>query len=306
MMMIWSLFKDETALPYIQTYLSFLHHARREESGRLHNFMSYDRRWLDEDGGDDCQGRGLWALGHLLSNSPNESVRRLAEELFHSVMHGSRNMTSMRAWAFSVLGLHYYLEYDDQDEEVRSRLSALAGQIDDGFRDSEAGAWPWCEDIVTYDNARIPQALIIAGFRLGREELIERGIRVLEWLLRVQTSERGHLSVIGNEGWLRRGEEKADFDQQPLEAAALIGACKAGHHATDDGRWLVEMRRCFEWFLGSNDVDCPVVDFKTHGCHDALTPDGVNGNQGAESVLSWLLSLLIMHEMQTGEAPDIG
>jgi hypothetical protein len=306
MMMIWSLFKDEAVLPYIQTYLSFLHHAQGEKSGRLHNFMSYERRWLDEEGGDDCQGRVLWALGHLLSKSPSESTRRLAEELFRVMMRGLPKMNSMRGWAFSMLGLHYYLGFYGQDEEASSSLSTLASQIDDAFRVAETDSWPWYEDIVTYDNARVPQALIIAGFRLRREDLIERGIRILEWLLRIQTSEKGHLSVVGNKGWLRRGGEKADFDQQPLEAAALIGACKAAHRATGDVRWLVEMRRCFEWYLGRNDVGCSLIDFKTYGCYDALTPGGVNGNQGAESVISWLLSLLIMHEMQTGEAPDIG
>jgi hypothetical protein len=185
-------------------------------------------------------------------------------------------------------------------------MNDLATRLDAAFAGNSTPDWPWFEDIVTYDNGRMPQALVIAGYDLGDDRLIMRGLRVLQWLLDVQTSERGYLSVIGNDGWFRRGGEKARFDQQPIEAAALVGACKAAYRATGDTRWLAEMRRCFDWFLGRNDLDRPLVNFKTRGCFDGLQPDRVNANQGAESLLSWLHSLLIMHEMQTGEAPDLG
>ncbi|MCH7813613.1 MAG: glycosyl transferase family 1, partial [Planctomycetes bacterium] len=128
---------------------------------------------------------------------------------------------------------------------------------------------------------------------------------VLGWLLEVQTAEAGHLSLIGNDGWLHRGGDRPQYDQQPLEPAALIGACQAAFRATGDAHWLVEMRRCFEWYLGRNDCGLALVDFKTRGCYDGITPEGVNGNQGAESVLSWLLSLLMMYEMQTDDAPEV-
>ena len=127
---------------------------------------------------------------------------------------------------------------------------------------------------------------------------------MLSWLLDVQTADNGHLSVIGNDGWLRRGGRRAPYDQQPLEAAALIEACKAAHRATGKDRWLIEMRRCFAWYLGQNDAGVSLIEFKSHGCHDGLMRDGVNQNFGAESCLSWMLSLLTMHQMQPGEAPD--
>ncbi|MCP4246919.1 MAG: glycosyltransferase [bacterium] len=303
--MIWSLFQDERVLAPMHVYLSYLHDAQLPESRRFRNFMSYDRRWLETDGSDDCQGRVLWALGYVLSHAPNDSTRRLATELFRSAMPGLEKLCWPRSWAFGILGAHYYLRQFENDAAVRDQMARLADRLEDLFAERAGADWPWPEDPVTYDNGRLPQALIIAGVVLGRRELVDRGIAVLGWLLEVQTAEAGHLSIIGNDGWLHRGGDRPQYDQQPVEPAALIGACKAAYRATGDEHWRVEMRRCFEWYLGRNDCAQALVDFKTRGCYDGIAPDGLNGNQGAESVLSWLLSLLIMHEMQNGDAPEV-
>ncbi len=303
--MTWSLFQDQRVLPYLRTYLSFLHFAQVPETGRFKNFMSYDRRWLEEDGSDDSQGRAIWALGYLVLHAPNESKQRLATDLLRTSIPALKTLQHPRSWASGILGLHYYLRAFPDDAAVRDHKAALAQRLNDHFVEHESEDWPWFEDSVTYDNGRLPQALIIAGLQLGRQEMTERGLRLLQWLLDAQTAEDGHLSVIGNDGWLRHGNDRPRFDQQALEPAALIGACKAAYRASGDTRWLSEMRRCFEWYVGRNDLGLAMVDFKTRGCYDGLTPSGVNENQGAESVLCWLLSLLIMHEMQTGDAPEV-
>ncbi len=304
--MLWSLFQDESAFPYMNTYLSFLHYARPAGGGRFRNFMSYDRRWCDQDGSDDCQGRVLWALGHLAAHSPSDSTKRLATELFGTGMPAIHTLSHPRSWALAVLGLHYFLRALPERDDARDHLTTLSERLSQRSAEHECEEWPWFDDLVTYDNGRIPQAMIIAGYMLGDQSLIRRGLRSLEWLLKIQTSDSGNLSLIGNSGWLRRGSNKPNFDQQPLEPAALIGACKAAFRASGDSRWLVEMRRCFEWYLGRNDLGISLIDFKSRGCYDGLHTDSVNLNQGAESVVSWLLSLLTMHEMQTGDAPDIG
>jgi hypothetical protein len=304
--MAWSLFQDERVLPRLHTYLSFLHFAHDPQTGRFRNFMSYDRRWLEEDGGDDAQGRAIWALGYLISHAPNDSTRRLATDLFRSAVSSLPTLRWPRSWALSILGLHYYLRQSGEDAEVCAHKARLADQLDAAFEQHAADDWPWLDDTVTYDNGRLPQALIMAGLQLDRRELVDRGLSVLQWLFDVQTAREGHLSLIGNKGWLTKTGERAQFDQQALEPAALIGACKAAYRASGEGRWLVEMRRCFEWYIGRNDLGLSMVDFKSRGCHDGLEASGVNENQGAESVLSWLLSLLIMHEMQTGDAPEVG
>ncbi len=304
--MAWTIFQEPSVLPYLRTYLSFLHFAQVPETGRFRNFMSYDRRWLEDEGSEDCQGRALWALGYLVSHAPNESAQCLAADLFRSSTGALDSLEHVRSWAFAILGLHYYLREFPDDGAVRRRAAELADRLDNIFTENEADDWPWFESLVSYDNGRVPQALIIAGHVLARPELQERGQRVLQWLCDVQTAPEGHLSVIGNKGWLQRGQEPAQFDQQPIEPAALIGACKAAYRVSGDGRWLAEMRRCFEWYIGRNDQGLTMIDFKSRGCYDGLEAGSVNQNQGAESTLSWLLSLLTMHEMQTGEAPEVG
>ncbi|MFQ5502897.1 MAG: glycosyltransferase [Phycisphaerae bacterium] len=304
--MVWSLFQDESVLPLMRTYLAYLHYGQVSDTGRFRNFMSYDRRWLEDDGSDDCQGRILWALGHLIAHAPEPASMQLAENLFRRLHPTFQADRPLRTRAFAILGLHYYLRVHGEDTDAHGLLVDLAGQVDADIAGAESPDWPWSEEIVTYDNARIPQALIITGYVLKKPEMVDRGLRVLRWLLDIQTSPNGHISFIGNDGWHRRGVEKPTYDQQSVEAAALIGACKAAYRASGDASWLVEMRRCFEWFLGRNDLGLTMIDFKTGGCFDGLTPTGVNRNQGAESLLAWLLSLLIMHEMQTGDVPGVG
>jgi len=302
----WSLYKDERVLPLLRTYLSFIHYAQPSAGGRFRNFLSYDRRWLDDGGGDDCQGRVIWSLGHLISHAPDDSIRSLAESLFRRAVTSIRTLTYPRAWALSILGLHYYLRTHPDDAKVRTHLATLAGKLNQAFVDHETDEWPWFEDVLTYNNGRLPQALIIAGFGLDNEAMIARGIRVLDWLLEIQKSPNGRLSVIGCKGWHHRGGERAKCDQQPLEPAALIGACKAAHRVTDNRKWLAEKRRCFEWYLGYNDEGLALLNFKTRGCHDGLEHGAVNSNQGAEALVSWLLSLLTMHELQSGDQDDLG
>ncbi len=304
--MAWTLFQEDEVLPYLRTYLSFLHHAQIAETGRFRNFMSYDRRWLEEDGSDDCQGRAIWALGYLIAHAPTDALQSLACDLFRAAVPATESLQWPRAWALSILGLHYYLREFPDDQSVCRRQTKLAEQLNGVFAEHGADEWPWFEDTVTYDNARPAQALIVAGMGLDRSDWVDRGVSVLRWLLEAQTSPEGHLSIIGNKGWMRRDGNRAQFDQQPLEAAALIGACKAAYRTNNDKRWLIEMRRCFEWYIGRNDLGASMVDFKSRGCFDGLKPSGVNHNQGAESLLSWLLSLLTMHEMQTGDAPEVG
>ena len=302
--MVWSHLQDERVLAPLQTYLAFLNHARPAGGGRFRNLLTYDRCWLEMNWSDDCQGRVQWALGYLIAHAPNKSMRLLAEDLFRSSLGNFECISSPRAWAFAVLGLYYYLREYSDDQAARAVMKTLAKRMETAFQEYETADWPWCENLVTYDNARMPQALILAGLALNDESLTQRGLRVLNWLLDVQTADDGHLSVIGSDGWLPRGGRRAPYDQQPLEAAALIEACKAAYRATGEERWLVEMRRCFAWYLGKNDNGVSLIDFKSRGCHDGLVCSGVNQNFGAESCVSWLLSLLTMYEMQPGDAPD--
>ena len=293
----YSLRKDKTILPILKKYLAFLHFAFNPENARFRNFLSYDRRWLEDGGSEDSHARAIWALGIAVKYAPNDGIRNMAMRLFHDGLIRLETFGSPRSWAFSVVGLDAYLNKYGGDSQVRRLRTELAEKLFHIFKDNCREEWPWCEDTVTYANAKIPHAMVLAGQWIPDPEMFETGTRILEWLLQIQTAEDGHLSVIGNSGWYERGGEKANFDQQPIEAMSLIDACIDVYVATGDIKWFQEAQRCLGWFLGRNDLNVSLYDFETGGCCDGLQPDGVNENQGAESTISWLISLLKMYQV---------
>jgi len=285
-------------------YLSFLDHALSESNGFFRNFMGYDRRWLEEQGSEDSHGRAIWGLGMAVALSHSENITAVALNLFEKALQTIAELTSPRAVAFALVGIHAYLRKFSGDSEVRRLRASLAGKLLHLYQSNAADDWPWIEDIVTYANGKIPQALLLSGQWLQRGDMIAAGLRSLDWLARIQTDPKGHFVPIGNRGWHPRGGDKARFDQQPIEAQSMIDACIEAYYATQDRRWVDEARRCFEWFLGRNDLNVPLYDYATGGCRDGLTADGPNLNQGAESTLAWLLSLLSFHYLMEMEADE--
>ncbi|RKY71098.1 MAG: glycosyl transferase family 1 [Candidatus Latescibacterota bacterium] len=297
----WRLFKEEEVVPLLKIYLSFLRYALDEETGRMHNFLSFDRRWSDEEGSEDCHGRSIWALGSVVAHPPDEAILGFATSLFNMALPACEGFKYPRGWAYSVLGILSYLRRFGGDRDAKETCIGLAERLLDMFKRNSSEGWPWCEEVLTYANARLPQALIGVGRTFGIEGMLEQGLRSLKWLLELQTAEGGHISVIGNKGWFPKGGEKARFDQQPIELAGLADACYEAYLATGERRWLGEIARCFDWFLGRNDLHEALYDFRTGGCKDGLRPAGANQNQGAESTLSWLMVLLRMHEIAKEE-----
>ncbi|NLA27871.1 MAG: glycosyltransferase, partial [Firmicutes bacterium] len=294
--MNWRLFKDESILPLFRTYLSFLLHAYNREKERMRNLLSYQRRWLEDVGSEDSQGRTIWALGYTIAYPPDENILGLVTPLFKQCLTPLASFTSPRAWAFAITGIIYYLKRFGGDPEARKLLYKLSGRLYRQLTEYASEDWVWIEEIVTYDNARIPQALIAAGSYLQEEGILQAGLCVLNWLMSIQTDpDGGQLSLVGNDGWYSRGAEKARFDQQPLDAAALVDACAQAYLATGEPRWQIAMDWSFNWFFGNNDVRQPLYDFSSGGCFDGLMPGGVNLNQGGESTLSLLMSLHRMH-----------
>lgn len=294
--MNWRLFKDESINQLLKTYLSFLYHAFNEKRGRMRNFMSFDRRWLEEVGSEDSHGRVLWAIGYTIAHPPSEELLGLATRLFKDLVEAPLKFTSPRAWAFAVIGANYYLRRFGGDTRVRQIMLELSEKLMQLFAKNAADDWYWFENILAYDNARVSQALLVAGNYLEQEEMFETGLKSLQWLIEIQTNpEGGQLSIIGNDGWYKRGGEKARFDQQPVDATALVDACYQAFVLTGDDSWLGKMEWAFNWFFGSNDVHQPLYDFSDGGCYDGLQPGGINQNQGAESVVSMLLALQRVH-----------
>ncbi len=280
------------------TFAAFLHHAFDGRNKRFHNHLSFDRRWLDEQGSEDCQGRALWALGVSVGRSPFRSFQMIAGQLFAQALPSLPSFTSPRAWAFGLIGINEYLRRLSGDSMVNQTRETLTCRLMERYEASAHPDWQWFEKELSYDNARLAQALIVSGQATGQTVVLERGLQALRWLTELQTSENGHFRPVGSNGFYRRGGVRAHFDQQPVEAQASVSACLDAYWATSDTWWYEQAQRAFDWFIGWNDLRLDLYSPETGGCHDGLHVDRVNGNEGAESTLAFLLSLVEMRLAQ--------
>ncbi len=288
---------DETLLYSLSNrYLSFLQYAFNEETGRFHNFMTYSRQWTEEQGSEDSHGRALWGLGMAVAYLEDQGQLAMITTLLDKAIKPFENAGDSRALAFALVGIHAYLRRFSGDSEVKRIREVMAKEIFRRFRKYATEDWPWLEDKLTYAGGKLPHALLLSGQWMQRGDMVDMGLNTLEWLIKIQT-ENGHFVPVGNNGWYERNGIKARFDQQPMEAHAMIEASVEAFNVTRDRKWIDTARLCFNWFLGQNDLNTPLYDPKTGGCRDGLTADGVNQNEGAESTLAWLLSLIAMHKL---------
>ncbi|MGD1095938.1 MAG: glycosyltransferase family 4 protein [Bryobacteraceae bacterium] len=280
------------------TCAAFLHHAFDSQTKRFHNHMSFDRRWLDVQSSEDCQGRALWALGVGVGRSPHRCFQMMAGQLFAQALPALADFTSPRAWAFGLIGIHEYLRRLSGDSLVNQTRDTLTCRLMDQFARNRKPDWCWFEDELSYDNAKLAHALILSGHATGRSDVFEQGLHALRWLNEIQISEKGHFRPIGSNGFYRRGGPRANFDQQPIEAQAMVSACLEAYRTTSDPWWYEQAQRAFDWFIGWNDLGLELYSPESGGCGDGLHVDRVNGNQGAESTLAFLLSLTEMRLAQ--------
>jgi glycosyltransferase involved in cell wall biosynthesis len=272
------------------TFAAFVEHAWNPDTGRFRNFMSFDRRWLEAEGSEDSHGRTLWALGACALSDADALRRRWASRLFERAMGTSLGFKSPRAWAFALLGLNDYCHVNPDDRRGCDLRMQLAEKLMDlQKRVSNIGRC-WFEEGLSYENARLSQALIVTGLATGTDRYTQAGLDTLRWLMTQQTGEKGQFRAIGTEGFFDVGQPPKQFDQQPVEATATVSACLAAYVATTDTSWFEAARRAFGWFTGDNDHGVSLVDPETGSCRDGLHSDRPNENRGAESVLCYLLS----------------
>jgi glycosyltransferase involved in cell wall biosynthesis len=280
-------------------YLSFLWLALEPSTKRFRNCLSYERQWQETEGSEDSHGRALWGLGTVLGKSKNAGWRGAAGRMFELALPPAIEFRSPRACAFTLLGLQEYLESFPGDRAALSASDVLANRLLAAYRSNRSDEWKWFENELAYSNARLPQALIRAGVRAANEEMVSAGLEALDWLVTIQRCDvKGHFVPIGSHGFYSKTSEKARFDQQPVEACALVSACLQAHRATGKNHWRKEAWFAFNWFLGDNDLQIALYDPATGGCRDGLHPDRANENQGAESTLSFLMALLEMRQLE--------
>lgn len=280
------------SLDLASRYLAFLGFAFNAENGQFRNFMDYQRNWLEKKGSDDSQGRTLWALGTVLNHSNALVLKGLAGWLFEQALPAILLTTSPRAWAFTLIGIDEYLQKFAGDSRVSHVQIELAERLLTLYQNNRTDEWRWYEKSLSYCNAALPHALLTCGKSIPNEAMTTAGLESLNWLADLQRSSEGHFVPIGSNGFYQHGGERARFDQQPVEPQAMISACLEAFRITGDKFWNREARRAFEWFLGRNDLNLSVYDPTTGGCRDGLHPDRPNENQGAESTLAFLQSLL--------------
>ena len=296
----YNLNRNDTSLINLSSiYLSFLDSAFDPQTGRFRNFMSYERQWLEAIGSADSHGRALWALGMVAGWGQNSGQVALATRLFHDALPALEGFSDSRPISFPILGIEAYLRRNEDDRQVLSLLESLGNRLQERFRNFATKDWQWHEAELTYDNGRLPEALMACGRVTGNKDMVALGIDVLSWLRDIQVDpSNGWFAPVGNHGWFPKSGDKAQYDQQPLEAAAMSDASIEAYECTQREEWIELASTCFNWYLGQNDQQRQLYDYANGGCRDGLTAHGVNENQGAESTLSYLCSLLAIYNLR--------
>jgi uncharacterized protein YyaL (SSP411 family) len=278
------------ALRLAENYLGFLHYAQLP-SGQFHNFMRYDRSWIDSVGSEDSFGRALWALGTASAALAGKGSGVLAREMFLKAVPWVVRLKSPRSWAFSLIGIGKYLKVFNLELPVKKAAATVAQKLVAAYRREVTPKWRWFEDRLTYSNAILPAALFEAYGHLNEPEMLAVAEESLSFLTGVLWQDN-YFKLVGCHGWYVRGKKRALWDEQPEDASCLVLAYSQAYHVTGDFGYLNYAEAAMDWFYGRNANGLSLYDPATGGCHDGLTPKGVNGNQGAESVLAYLLSRL--------------
>ncbi len=300
---------DPQLVQLATTYAAFMQDAWNEDAGRFRNFMSYDRRWLEDEGSEDSNGRALWALGCAAAQAPTRALRDWALELYGRSASIADGFQWDRALAFAALGASEIHEIKACRPQALALLERVGDHLTRSLEQHARENWHWFEPTLSYDNARLPEALIRCGMLLERAEMLDRGVATLDWLMGMQTSSKGVFRPVGNDSFGRSYSSPLPFDQQPVDVHATVDACVAAYRATGDERWMNSALSAYGWFFGDNDSGIPLATREDGGCFDGLMPTGVNRNQGAESILalqlaSVTISGLSLHHRPVKEALD--
>jgi glycosyltransferase involved in cell wall biosynthesis len=293
-LMAYKQMKHPLALELSPIYLSYIHYMQNDD-GTFRNFLSFRRDFLDEQGSEDSFGRAIWALGYLLGNAPNDAYFQSGKEIFFDAAPNFEKLQSIRSIANTIIGMCYYLQSSPHDEGMIERLRTMTFKLVNQYKQQRTDNWHWFEELLAYDNAMLPLALLHAAGILNDETVENVAMESMQFLSSV-TLKDGCLSLVGNENWFVKNSTPSKFAQQPLDALAMALMYRQAFHLTKDKENLNNLYTSFMWFLGENDMRISLYDFETKGCCDGLESTGVNRNQGAESTLAYLITHLTVLE----------
>jgi len=290
------LFQKERALPYCLRFLSFMNFMQ-QPSGWFRNTLSFNRSFEDSGGSQDCFGRSVWACGKTVNSWLQLNHRLNAEKMLEKAFPLALKLEEPRPIAFSLLGLAEMAKARPKEEKWREGIELLGLRLVELFEENSGKGWQWFEDVLTYDNARMCQAMFLGFEATGRKRFLEVGEKSFGFL--VEKTLKGEMfEPVGQDGWFPREGKKALFDQQPIEAGAMVQAATQAFFATANDDYKRIALTCFNWFFGGNKLGAAVYDKKTGACFDGITPEEVNLNQGSESLLEFLLARFCIERMK--------
>jgi hypothetical protein len=280
--------KNKAAQLLLPVYLSFIHYMQ-SDNGYFRNFMSYNKSNMEICGSEDSFGRTMMALGYLVNEGASSLLVRTGAEIFCKAYQHIEHLNSLRGIANSMIGVCQFIKYNYPDDLKKNLVRKLAGKMADMYEHNKQKDWKWFEPVLTYDNAMLPLALLHAYEITRHENYLDIALESIDFL-ESKVFYEGILRPIGNRGWCNRGGISAQFDQQGIDAMAMVLFYRKAFEITHEQKYLSSMHESYQWFLGANDLGLSLYDPSTGGCADGLHAGGINLNQGAESTLAYWIS----------------
>jgi len=290
----WKQGQYPEVLRLMSVYLSFIHYMQMED-GYFHNFMRYDKQIIIDGGSEDAYGRTLMSLGYMVEYGPSPQFIRTAEEIFLKAAPYMDKLISLRGIANSLIGLCLFVRSRNDDDAQMQRVTKLGDKLVYEYQRYSEDDWCWFEDVLTYDNAMIPLALLHAYAITRQENYLQIALDSMNFL-ETKVFHDDILYPVGNNGWCSKGGSTALFDQQPLDVMAMVLFYQQAYYVTSDDTFLDKLTQSWKWFMGANALQLPLYDETTGGCADGLQEDRVNENQGAESTIAFWISYFAVSE----------
>jgi len=298
-LMIFKQRKRKEALKLMSVYLSFINYMHND-NGTFKNYLSFKRDFIDEVGSEDAFGRTIWALGYLVNYPPNNPFFEIALEILKKSFPNFNNLKFIRGMANTIIGICHFLKVFPDNEEIKNILKDMTYKITRSYKKHKTQNWHWFEPILAYDNGIIPLSLLYAYEEIKDENILKIALESIKFLEKI-TLKKGYLSLVGSDNWYKKGGEYSRFAQQPIDSAAMVLMYYQAYLISKDKTFLEKMFTSYRWFLGENDLNMPLYDFKTCGCSDGIESHNINGNQGAESIIMYKIAhvtVLLAYEQE--------